>query len=230
MLDRLVTAYRSLSAYADNAAHELRGPVGRMLLKTEVALDRSDLAPAHREDLESLHDDASGLRDVLNSVLFQARAENGIVTLDHRPVDVAETLQCLGALSAPVAEDGGIDFAIDCAEGLVWPLDGKLFQQAVSNLVENALHHSRSEGRLQITAQPMGNRLCVTVEDTGVGIAPEHLPQVFDRFFRADQVRGPGSGSGLGLAIVRSLARLHGGSVDIDSDPSWGTKVRLRFG
>jgi signal transduction histidine kinase len=129
-----------------------------------------------------------------------------------------------------VAEDGDIDLAIDCAEGLVWPLDGNLFQQALSNVVENALHHSRAGGRLRVTAQHSGKSLCISVEDTGVGIAPEHLPQVFDRFFRADQVRGPGTGSGLGLAIVRSIVRLHGGSVDIESDPSWGTKVLLRFG
>ena len=230
MLDRLVTAYRSLSAYADNAAHELRGPVGRMLLKTEVALNRNDLAQDHREDLESLHDDASGLRDVLNSVLFLARAENGIVTLDRRPVDVTQMLQGLEALYAPVAEDGGIDLTIDCPAGLVWPLDNSMFQQALSNVVENALHHSRAGGRLRISAQQSGNSLFVSVEDSGTGIAPEHLPHVVGRFFRADTVREPGTGSGLGLAIVRSIVRLHGGSVEIESDPSWGTQVRLQFG
>lgn len=230
MLDRLVTAYRSLSAYADNAAHELRGPVGRMLLKTEVALDRSDLAPDHREDLESLYDDASRLREVLNSVLFLARSENGIVTPARSPVDVSQTLQDIGALYAPVAEDAGIDLVIDCPEELVWPLNVGLFQQALSNVVENALHHSRAGGRVRVTARQSGTSLCVSVEDSGVGILLEHLPQVFDRFFRADQVRGPGTGNGLGLAIVRSIVRLHGGSADIESDPSWGTKVQLRFG
>jgi two-component system heavy metal sensor histidine kinase CusS len=230
MLDRLVSAYRSLSAYADNAAHELRGPVGRMMLKTEVALSRNDLAPDHREDLESLYDDASRLREVLNSVLFLARSENGIVTLARSRVDVSQTLQDLGALYAPVAEDGGIDLVIDCAAGLVWPLDSSLFQQAVSNVMENALHHSRTGGRVRVTARQSGNSLCLSVEDTGVGILPEHLPHVFDRFFRADQVRGPGTGNGLGLAIVQSIVRLHGGSADIESDTSWGTKVQLRFG
>jgi two-component system heavy metal sensor histidine kinase CusS len=230
MLDRLVSAYRSLSAYADNAAHELRGPVGRMMLKTEVALSRNDLASDHREDLESLYDDASRLREVLNSVLFLARSENGIVTLARSQVDVSQTLQDLGALYAPVAEDGGIDLVIDCAAGLVWPLDSSLFQQAVSNVMENALHHSRTGGRVRVTARQSGNSLCLSVEDTGVGILPEHLPHVFDRFFRADQVRGPGTGNGLGLAIVQSIVRLHGGSADIESDTSWGTKVQLRFG
>ena len=229
MLDRLVSAYRSLSAYADNAAHELRGPVGRMMLKTEVALNRNDLAPDHREDLESLYDDATRLREVLNSVLFLARSENGIVTLARSPVDVSRTLQDLGVLYAPVAEDGGIDLVIDCTEGLVWPLDSGLFQQALSNVVENALHYSRAGGRVRVTARQSGTSLCLSVEDSGVGILPEHLPHVLDRFYRADQVRGPGTGNGLGLAIVRSIVRLHGGSVDIESDPSWGTKVQLRF-
>ncbi len=230
MMDRLQVAYQGLATYADNAAHELRGPVGRMLVQTERLTDRPDLSPALREVAESLHDTASSLRDVLNVVLFLARADQGVMTAARQPVDVGKTLEALQELYEPACEEAGLTLRMDGKAGLVWPLDPRLFQQAVSNLIENAIRYAAYGSYIAVTATQFEDTLLIRVEDDGAGIAPEHLPFVFDRFYRADSVRNVGAGTGLGLAIVRSILRLHGGTADIASEPGKGTVVTLTFG
>lgn len=230
MMDRLQVAYQGLATYADNAAHELRGPVGRMLVQTERLTDRPDLSPALREVAESLHDTASSLRDVLNVVLFLARADQGVMTAARQPVDVGKTLEALQELYEPACEEAGLTLRMDGKAGLVWPLDPRLFQQAVSNLIENAIRYAAHGSYIAVTATQFEDTLLIRVEDDGAGIAPEHLPFVFDRFYRADSVRNVGAGTGLGLAIVRSILRLHGGTADIASEPGKGTVVTLTFG
>lgn len=108
-------------------------------------------------------------------------------------------------------------------------LDRTLWQRAVGNLVANALDHTPRGGRTTVTARCDGQEFRVDVADTGCGIAPEHLPHVFDRFYRVDPARSARSSHiGLGLAIVRSIMTLHGGSVDIASEVGRGTTVTLR--
>lgn len=231
MLDRLQTAFRGLASYADNAAHELRGPVGRVMVQAELALDDDDLAPALRDKLESLYGTASSLGETLNTVLFLARADQGMVSPNRHPIRLQDMLDQLAEFYRPAAEDAGIGLFIDCPEDLHWSLDDKLLLQALSNLVENAIRHCRSDDRITLSAHVRDGRLHLSVIDSGEGIAAEDLPHVFDRFFRADKVRGSSSGTttgtGLGLAIVRSMAALHGGTVQIDSTLGMGTEVTL---
>lgn len=229
MMDRLQVAYQGLATYADNAAHELRGPVGRMLVQTERLTDQTDLSPAMREAAESLHDTASSLRDVLNVVLFLARADQGIMMAARQPVVVGNALDALRELYEPACEEAGLTLRMDCKVGLVWPLDPRLFQQTVSNLIENAIRYGVGGSSVTVTATQSGEALLIRVADNGAGIAPEHLPFVFDRFYRADSVRNVGAGTGLGLTIVRSILRLHGGTAEIASEPSKGTVVTLTF-
>ena len=230
MLDRLEEAYHGLATYADNAAHELRGPVGRVMAQAERLLDRPDLPPGVQDAAEALHETADSLRDVLNVVLFLARADQGVMTAARESVDVTKALTDLRDLYEPACDDIEVALRIDVPDGAVWPLDPRLFQQAVSNLLENAIRHSSSGGRILIKADLAPEMLQISVEDTGSGIPAEHLPFVFDRFYRADPVRNPGTGTGLGLAIVRSILRLHDGAVEIASTSGKGTIVTMRFG
>jgi two-component system heavy metal sensor histidine kinase CusS len=103
-----------------------------------------------------------------------------------------------------------------------------LFGRAVNNLLENALHHTPAGGTIQISVATQGPHSEVSVRDTGSGIAAEHLPRVFDRFYRADSSRSS-EGVGLGLALVKSIMDLHGGSAQIESEPGQGTIVILSF-
>lgn len=230
MLDRLETAYHGLATYADNAAHELRGPVGRLMAQTERLLDRHDLPPDVQESLDTLQETASGLRDVLNVVLFLARADQGVMIAARQNVDVTLSLAELRELYDPACEEAGITLSLDLPDHLHWPLDPRLFQQAVSNVIENAIRHTPAGGHITVQARNAAGMLDIRVSDTGSGIPAEHLPFVFDRFYRVDAVRNPGSGTGLGLAIVRSILRLHGGRVEVSSQPDLGTTLLMSFG
>jgi len=229
MMDRLEAAYRGLATYADNAAHELRGPVSRMLAQTERLADREDLTPGAVEAVERLHDSAASLREVLNVVLFLARADQGVMPVLRAPVAVDAALRDLGGLYEPACEEAGIALTVACDAGLVWPLDARLFQQALSNVIENSIRHCRAGDRITIAAEIVEGALRVTVQDTGLGIAAEHLPFVFDRFYRVDAVRQAEGGTGLGLSIVRSILRLHGGKAVIESALGVGTTLTMTF-
>jgi two-component system, OmpR family, heavy metal sensor histidine kinase CusS len=108
-------------------------------------------------------------------------------------------------------------------------LDRTLFQRALGNLLTNALTHTPEGGRVIVSASSGPDGLVVSVSDTGIGIAPEHLPRLFDRFYRPDPARSSGQGVGLGLAIVESVAELHGGRASIASRPGAGCVVTLHL-
>jgi two-component system heavy metal sensor histidine kinase CusS len=107
-------------------------------------------------------------------------------------------------------------------------LDRVLFQRAVANLVENAVSHTPAGGNITLAAHAKNGLVCIDISDTGEGIPPQHLPHVFDRFYRADSARSSRGGHmGLGLAIVHAIVELHGGSIDISSELSRGTRVSV---
>ena len=123
----------------------------------------------------------------------------------------------------------GIDLPVHRrALGVVFQ-DARLFQQAVSNVIENAVRYCRSGDHISVWAAVEDGSLCIRIADSGPGIAPEHLPFVFDRFYRVDSVRQAQAGTGLGLAIVRSIMRLHSGHAEMESAPDKGTTVTLWF-
>jgi signal transduction histidine kinase len=116
----------------------------------------------------------------------------------------------------------------ECESGVTASLDRTLLQRALGNLVANALAHTPAHGCVTLRAARRGERVEIEVEDTGCGIAAEHLPFIFDRFYRADQARTTSAGHvGLGLALVKSIATLHGGTAEVESTPGRGTLIRL---
>ena len=130
----------------------------------------------------------------------------------------------------PAATEAGVTLSVSASPDLQVDVDRTLFQRAVGNLIANALTHTPPGGQASIEAVQDNRALQVAIRDTGRGIPPEHLPHVFDRFYRVDGSRSTRSGGlGLGLPLVKSIMRLHQGSVDIESHPGSGTCVYLRF-
>jgi len=107
--------------------------------------------------------------------------------------------------------------------------DPLLLRRALSNLVANALQHTPMGGTVLLCAQTVDGAATISVSDTGTGIPAEHLPHLFDRFYRVDAARSSGDSTGLGLAVVRSIAELHGGSVSVTSTPGQGARFDMRF-
>jgi two-component system, OmpR family, heavy metal sensor histidine kinase CusS len=230
MLVRLQKAYDGLRRYADDVAHELRTPLNRIQLSAEVALNDARSPEAYREALESNLDEAEHLRELVKTLLFIARAENGQAVVSREPINVSDRLEKIRNFFESGATETGISLTLRCDPMLVIHADNTLFQRAVSNLVANSLAHTPRGGEVSMMAAANDTGVVIEVADTGEGIAPEHQPHVFDRFFRADAARRTDRDRvGLGLAITKTIVDLHRGRVSLESNPGRGTRFSLYF-
>lgn len=229
MLARLEGDFQRLSQFSADLAHELRTPVGNLMGEAEVALSRPRTADEYRHALESNLEECGRLSWMIENILFLARADREDARVERAPVDGRAEIEGIRGLYDAAAEERGV--AIECHGSATTSADPTLFRRALSNLVSNAVAHTARGGRVDIslTTTNRGD-VEVHVTDTGCGIAPEHLPRIFDRFYRADPARShnPG-GLGLGLAIVKSIMDLHGGTSTLTSEVGKGTSVTLKF-
>ena len=166
---------------------------------------------------------------LIHSLLFLARAENPSTQIEKEKLNVAHELSSLAEFYESSAHDAGVELRVSSAPDLTASLDRVLFQRAMGNLISNAIAHTRRGGRIDVSAQEAADgKLAFEVRDTGCGISPEHLPHVFDRFYRVDQTRSMENGHlGLGLSMVKSISNLHGGSIAIGSEVGVGTRVSM---
>ena len=228
MLDRLEESFAQVSQFSADVAHELRTPVNNMRGEIEVALGRARSVEDYRETLGSALEECLRLSRVIQSLLFLARAETAAGSPHHDRIEVGQEIAAVLDFYEAAAAEAGVDLCADDGSGIIACFDRTLFQQAIGNLVANAIAHTPPGGSVTVRSWRTGEVLRVEVADTGRGIAAEHLPHVFNRFYRADPARSGASGNvGLGLAMVRSIAVLHGGSVVMESRPGHGTRVIL---
>jgi two-component system heavy metal sensor histidine kinase CusS len=224
MLDRLEDSFRRLSQFSADLAHELRTPIANILGEGQVALTRARTAEEYREIIESSVSECERLSGVVDNLLFLARAEAADRHIQASLFDGRTAIEKIAAYYQAIAEDRHV--TITCSgEGQIFA-DPALFGRALNNLVENALRFTPDGGTIRISVEVNSSQVRVSVSDTGSGIAPEHLPHVFDRFYRADSSRSS-TGTGLGLSLVKSIADLHGGSAEIHSESGRGTTVVL---
>jgi two-component system heavy metal sensor histidine kinase CusS len=229
MLDRLQDSFSRLERFSGDIAHELRTPVHAIRNVAEVALETSRTREEDREALAACLDSAEHLSRLIERLLFLARADDPRTVLELESFDLASELAAVRDFYAPAAEEAGIELAVTAPPILACRLDRTLFQRALGNLLTNALTHTPAGGRVIVSACSGPGGLVVSVSDNGIGIAPEHLPRLFDRFYQPDPARSSGQGVGLGLAIVKSIVELHGGRVSVASRPGAGCAVTLVF-
>ncbi len=231
MLDGLEESFERISRFSTDIAHDLRTPVNNIRGEAEVALARARSVEEYHQVIESCLEEAVRLSDLIGDLLFLARADSPLIQLRRERVDVGELLAGVREYYEAAAAEGGVSLTTTVGnEPVVAELDRTLLQRAVGNLVSNALAHTPPGGAVVLGTRAELSTIRIEVSDTGVGIPPEALPRVFDRFFRVNSSRSQGSGgTGLGLAIVQSIALLHGGKAEISSQPGQGTRVTLRI-
>ncbi|HEV3445710.1 MAG TPA: heavy metal sensor histidine kinase [Gemmataceae bacterium] len=228
MLDRLEESFHRLARFSADIAHELRTPVNNIRGEAEVALGKERPSEEYREVLGSCLEECVRLTRLIDSLLFLARAESPQTQIVKETIDVGRELSLVRDFYEAAASEAGIKLQVIAPDGLDAEIDRTLFQRAVGNLIANAIAHTAANGAIELAANRSGDRIQIEVSDSGCGIAPEHLPYVFDRFYRVDQARANSSARvGLGLAIVKSIATLHGGTVSIASAPQQGTRVTI---
>jgi two-component system heavy metal sensor histidine kinase CusS len=231
MMLRLQDAFARLTSLSAALAHELRTPVNNMRGEVEVSLGKPRAGADYRETLESVLEECVALSNMIDALMFLARAENPDTRIDRAPFDVCAELKRVTEFHEPAAAEKGVSLSTcDGTAPVRAFLDRTLFQRALSNLITNAIRHTGASGRIVLSCRPVIDALEVTVRDTGEGIPGEHLARVGDRFYRVDSSRTHESGGlGVGLASVKSIVAAHGGSVTIDSTQGQGTTVRLTF-
>ncbi|MEA3339518.1 MAG: ATP-binding protein, partial [Chloroflexota bacterium] len=211
-----------------DVAHELRTPLSVIRGKLEGVLD--GVYPATSEHLEPVLEEAELLTHLVEDLRLLALAEAGQLTLEKRPLDVGDLLRDAQVNFGPQADDRGVTLALDLPPELPQAMaDWRRIAQVLGNLLTNALRHTPEGGCVTMSAavsSPLvGDIVEVTVADTGAGISPDDLPNVFERFWRGEKSRSrAGGGSGLGLAIARQLVEAHGGTIGVESAPGEGAR------
>ena len=229
MLDRLQDSFSRLSHYSADLAHELRTPINNLIGEAEVMLAKPRTPLQYQQNIESSLEEFTRLGHMIDSLLFLAKAESTDIKVDPVQMDAAAQAHAVVDYFDELFQENNIRLTIRGNAAL--HADPLLFRRALSNVVSNALRYTTDGGSVDISiVQDAHNNAVFTVSDTGIGIYPEDIPNLFNRFFRAESARTlDATGSGLGLAIVKSIMNLHGGTVDIQSVASRGTTVTLVF-
>ncbi len=209
-------------------AHELRSPLTNIRGWLEVM--RDGVVEPDPGLLDSLHEEAVVLQRIIDDLQDLAAADAGTLRLHREPLPAAELLAQVAAAHRVAADAARVTLVTE-ADPAVWlDADPVRMRQALGNLVSNALRHTPPGGTVTLTARRDGADAVLTVADTGGGIAPEDLPRVFERFWRAEKSRSRRTGgSGLGLSIVRQLVAAHGGTAGAASEAGAGAVFTLRL-
>jgi signal transduction histidine kinase len=253
MLDRLGASFEEVRRFTADASHELRTPVSIVRTTAEVALRQPRPAEEYRAALESVLQEAERASTLVEDLLLLARADAGVDQAAREVVDVRAIVAGLQARIAAHAAAYGLTATVETAAApAVVVADRAALTRLIWILVDNAVKYTPSPGAIGITlalvpdpdVQPLGSgtkpgsganvegtaAVTLTVRDTGIGIAREDLPRVFDRFYRTDPARSRESGgAGLGLSIAKSIVDRHGGRIVIESEPGRGTCVRVEM-
>ena len=227
MLDRLEDGLQRLSGFAADLAHDMRTPINTLMVETQVALSRS------REEYQALlasnSEEYERLARMIENTLFLARVDNAQLALQREFLDLQVELQRIHDYFEILAEDVEVSLIVD-AHPIRANIDPVLLQRAVNNLISNAIRYTPKGGTVTLSARTVLEGVEIIVTNTGSGIPEEHLPHIFDRYYRADEARSDHAFSaGLGLSIVRAIMELHGGAISVESQPGVSTKFRLLF-
>ena len=224
MLTRLDGAFAVQRRFVADASHDLRTPVAAILSLAENGRDGVGATDA-RASLASIATQAQRLRQLITNLLQLSRADEGLLPMEREPVPLAALAQDVVASLVPLAQERDITLTAGRLDAAT--VEGDLAQLLLilMNLIDNALTYTPPGGQVQVHVVYDDGQVACIVQDTGMGIAPEDLPHIFERFYRADPARQRATGgSGLGLAIVQTLVAAHGGNVSVTSRVGQGTR------
>jgi len=230
-ITRIERLERVRQEFLSNISHELRTPLTSILAFVETLEDGAiDDRDNNRRFLATIRRNAERMHALIADILELSLIESGKVTIEKRQVRIANIVDEIYASLSSKAAKRGVTLENEIPSGAFVFADAARLEQMLTNLIDNAIKFNRPEGSVSVGLHNEGDRVVITVADTGEGILPEHQHRVFERFYRADRSRAREvGGTGLGLAIVKHLARLHGGEVSVRSRLSEGTVFSIEF-
>jgi heavy metal sensor kinase len=225
-LDQMVSRQRRFVA---DASHELRTPVAVIRNKTSIALLHQQTMEEYVTILQGVNTETERLGHLLSDLLALSRGDEGRVKFEQEPVRLDLLAKATVTQTEWLADERAIHLSIQAEQPVTIVGDETRFIQVLLNLLDNALHYTAPGGNVQVSIETTQHVARLIVRDTGIGIAPEHLPHIFERFYRADPARdqSSSSNSGLGLAIVDWIVRAHGGSIEVESTLQEGSCFTL---
>jgi two-component system, OmpR family, heavy metal sensor histidine kinase CusS len=230
MIERLERSFKEMQRFTADAAHELRTPLAVIRNEAEVALRAPRTGDDYCHVLENLLEETDRLSGLADQLLFLCRNDAGLSpqVRDHMALD--ELLREVVGNMQVVAQDKQITLTL--AENPACPMtaDPRQLRRVFYNLIDNAIKYTNATGRITVSNRVTAEAATVLVSDSGTGIAPEHLPRVFDRFYRVDPSRtGDANGAGLGLSICQSIVRGYGGTIAVESTLGKGTTITVQL-
>ena len=231
MLGRLEAAFRETTRFTADASHELRSPISLIRTSAELALRRDRSVEEYRDALGGILRESERTSVLVQDLLTLTRADAGVDVLQRQPLDLRAALEDLRGSLSTICAQANVDIQIDLPDQPV-PTSGDsaALGRLVRILVDNAVKYTPTPGRVTLSLRPAPDGAVVEVADTGIGISADDLPNVFDRFYRADKARSRDSGgAGLGLSIAKWIAEQHGGRITIESAPGQGCRVMVHL-
>lgn len=228
MLHRLDSDVQQLSQFSDDLAHELRAPISNLMGKAQVTLSRERPAEEYKAVLESSTEELGRVARIVSDMLFLAQVSHPAALVPFETIALEdEALKVINLFSLS-AEDKQISVSVTGRGSTIG--DRLMIQRAISNLMSNAIRHCPVGQAITITIEVHATEVSLHVANPGAGIEPQHLPHLFDRFYRVDTHHSRAGGStGLGLAIVKSIMSLHQGVAEVNSRPGKITTFKLGF-
>jgi heavy metal sensor kinase len=226
---RLEAAFAQQRQFTADASHELRTPLAVIISEAQTTLARQRSSGEYRETVETCLDAAQQMRRLTESLLELARFDASQEPIHREHFDLSEKTRVCVERIRPLAQERCLKIHCDQAPAPAYG-DADRLGQVITNLLTNAIYYNKPSGEIRVSTRAENGAAIVTVADTGQGIAPEDLPHIFERFYRADKSRSRAAGrSGLGLAISKAIVDAHGGTIEVTSQAGTGTTFTVRL-
>ncbi len=226
MLDRINESYRAQVRFVSDASHELRTPIS-VIQGYANLLDRwgKNDEKTLQESISAIKDEAANMKDLVEQLLFLARGDNDTIMLQAETFNLADLIREVASETKMI--DASHEFDVRLNDVLI-TADRALIKQAARILIDNAIKYTDSGGKITLSTQWENENAKMSVTDNGIGISPEIVPRIFDRFYRADESRARATGgAGLGLSIAKWITSRHGGFMEVLSREGVGTRISI---
>ncbi|MDX9745049.1 MAG: ATP-binding protein [Syntrophales bacterium] len=222
MLDHVSDLMRELKEVTDNIAHDLKTPITRMRVAAETAIAQAGSDEDKRELAAGIVEECDNLLQMIDTMLMISKEESGLLGKGKTQVDISRIVREAFELFSPIAEEKKLEFENYTPDDVTVTGDLQGLQRMIINLLDNAVKYTPPEGKVTVSLGREQDRLCLSLRDSGIGIAGEDLPYIFKRLYRCDESRSL-QGFGLGLSLALAVARAHGGDIDVASEPGKGS-------
>jgi len=221
MMARLSSSFEQVRRFSTDVSHELRTPLTVIRGQLEVALFTAKTAEQYRDAMVNALEDVERLSNIVRALLMLSQAETGQLVLQKSDIDLSDLVRDLVDQFQIPAEAEGVSLTAELPEICLIRADRTQIERLITNLLSNAIKYTPTPGEVLVSLAEDGDRAKLSVRDSGVGIAQDHLPHIFDRFYRVPSA-DPEKGLGLGLSFVAWIVRAHGGTIEVASEPGKG--------